>query len=33
VGVHGNVVEASWLALLDAMIYAALRHHGVASTA
>jgi len=31
VGVHGNVVEASWLALVDAMIYAALRHHGVAS--
>ena len=27
VGVHGNVVEASWLALLDAMTYAALRHH------
>ncbi|MGH3815863.1 MAG: alpha-isopropylmalate synthase regulatory domain-containing protein, partial [Pseudonocardiaceae bacterium] len=26
VGVHGNVVEASWLALLDAMTYAALRH-------
>jgi len=26
VGVHGNVVEASWLALLDAMAYAALRH-------
>ncbi|HKR49392.1 MAG TPA: citramalate synthase [Pseudonocardiaceae bacterium] len=25
VGVHGNVVEASWLALLDAMTYAALR--------
>ncbi len=33
VGVHGNVVEASWLALLDAMTYAALRYHGVASTA
>jgi 2-isopropylmalate synthase len=33
VGVHSNVVEASWLALLDAMTYAALRHHGVASTA
>ncbi|MGH3770195.1 MAG: citramalate synthase [Pseudonocardiaceae bacterium] len=32
VGVHGNVVEASWLALLDAMTYAALRHDGVAST-
>ncbi|MGH3870285.1 MAG: citramalate synthase [Pseudonocardiaceae bacterium] len=26
VGVHGNVVEASWLALLDALTYAALRH-------
>jgi 2-isopropylmalate synthase len=26
VGVHGNVVEASWLALVDAMTYAALRH-------
>ncbi|MGH3764689.1 MAG: citramalate synthase [Pseudonocardiaceae bacterium] len=33
VGVHGNIVEASWLALLDALTYAALRHHGVASTA
>lgn len=33
VGVHGNVVEASWLALLDAMTYAALRHDGVTSTA
>jgi 2-isopropylmalate synthase len=33
VGVHGNIVEASWLALLDAMTYAALRHHGVTSTA
>jgi len=33
VGVHGNVVEASWLALLDAMTYAALRHDGVVSTA
>ncbi|MGB8202307.1 MAG: alpha-isopropylmalate synthase regulatory domain-containing protein, partial [Pseudonocardiaceae bacterium] len=32
VGVHGNIVEASWLALLDAMTYAALRHPGVAST-
>jgi 2-isopropylmalate synthase len=30
VGVHGNVVEASWLALLDAVTYAALRQHGVA---
>ena len=26
VGVHGNVVEASWLALVDALAYAALRH-------
>jgi 2-isopropylmalate synthase len=26
VGVHGNVVEASWLALLDSLTYAALRH-------
>ena len=25
VGVHGNVVEASWLALVDALAYAALR--------
>jgi 2-isopropylmalate synthase len=25
VGVHSNIVEASWLALLDAMTYAALR--------
>ena len=33
VGVHGNVVEASWLALLDAMIYAALRHDDVPITA
>ncbi len=31
VGVHGNVVEASWLALLDALTYAALRHNGVAA--
>ena len=27
VGVHGNVVEASWLALVDALAYAALRRH------
>jgi 2-isopropylmalate synthase len=33
IGVHDNVVEASWLALLDAMTYAALRHHGVARSA
>ncbi len=26
VGVHGNVVEASWLALVDAITFAALRH-------
>ncbi|HVL85402.1 MAG TPA: citramalate synthase [Pseudonocardia sp.] len=26
VGVHGNVVEASWLALVDSLAYAALRH-------
>ncbi|HXV93943.1 MAG TPA: citramalate synthase [Pseudonocardia sp.] len=26
VGVHGNVVEASWLALVDALAYAVLRH-------
>lgn len=26
VGVHGNVVEASWLALVDALAYAAARH-------
>ncbi len=25
VGVHGNVVEASWLALVDALVFAALR--------
>jgi 2-isopropylmalate synthase len=25
VGVHGNVVEASWLAMVDAMTFAALR--------
>lgn len=29
VGVHGNVVEASWLALQDALTYAALRHNGI----
>ncbi|MGI8815045.1 MAG: citramalate synthase [Pseudonocardia sp.] len=26
VGVHGNVVEASWLALVDALTYASARH-------
>jgi 2-isopropylmalate synthase len=31
VGVHGNVVEASWLAIVDAMTYAALRHEGGAT--
>ncbi|MGH3940238.1 MAG: citramalate synthase [Pseudonocardiaceae bacterium] len=33
VGVHANVVEASWLALVDAMTYAALRHAGAPSGA
>jgi 2-isopropylmalate synthase len=28
VGVHSNVVEASWLALVDALAYAALRERG-----
>ena len=28
VGVHGNVVEASWLAMVDALTYAALRRRG-----
>jgi 2-isopropylmalate synthase len=32
VGVHGNVVEASWLALQDALTYAALRYNGLAGT-
>lgn len=31
VGVHGNVVEASWLALVDALAYAALRARSQAS--
>ena len=31
VGVHGNVVEASWLALVDALAYAALRRSPVAA--
>jgi 2-isopropylmalate synthase len=31
VGVHGNVVEASWLALVDALAYAALRARTQAS--
>ncbi|HEX4246420.1 MAG TPA: alpha-isopropylmalate synthase regulatory domain-containing protein, partial [Pseudonocardia sp.] len=29
VGVHGNVVEASWLAMVDALTYASLRHGAV----
>jgi 2-isopropylmalate synthase len=33
VGVHGNVVEASWLALLDALTYAAMRHRAPLATA
>ena len=28
VGVHGNVVEASWMAMVDALTYAALRQRG-----
>ena len=31
VGVHGNVVEASWLALVDALAFAALRRTPVAA--
>jgi 2-isopropylmalate synthase len=31
VGVHSNVVEASWLALVDALAYAALRERGPAA--
>ncbi|MBO0876442.1 MAG: citramalate synthase [Pseudonocardia sp.] len=31
VGVHGNVVEASWLALVDSLAYAALRHRAPAA--
>ncbi len=31
VGVHGNVVEASWLALVDALAFAALRERGPAT--
>ncbi|HEX2299623.1 MAG TPA: alpha-isopropylmalate synthase regulatory domain-containing protein, partial [Pseudonocardiaceae bacterium] len=33
VGVHGNVVEASWLALVDAMTYAALGHESSTTAA
>jgi 2-isopropylmalate synthase len=33
VGVHGNVVEASWLALVDALAYAALRDRGAVGVA
>jgi 2-isopropylmalate synthase len=32
VGVHGNVVEASWLALVDALAYAALRQQAPVSS-
>jgi 2-isopropylmalate synthase len=32
VGVHGNVVEASWLALVDALAYAALRERVAVSS-
>ncbi|MEV0049156.1 citramalate synthase [Saccharopolyspora shandongensis] len=31
VGVHGNIVEASWLALCDALVYKALRHNAISS--
>jgi 2-isopropylmalate synthase len=27
VGVHANIIEASWEALLDAVTYGLLRHH------
>ncbi|MGW0892247.1 citramalate synthase [Saccharopolyspora sp. NPDC002578] len=30
VGVHGSIVEASWLALCDALAYKALRHNAIA---
>jgi hypothetical protein len=33
VGVHGNVVEASWLALVDALAYAALRDRAALTAA
>jgi 2-isopropylmalate synthase len=33
VGVHGNVVEASWLALVDALAYAAMRNRPAAAPA
>ncbi len=33
VGVHGNVVEASWLALVDALAYAALRTRAAVAAA
>ncbi|WP_243792604.1 citramalate synthase [Saccharopolyspora gloriosae] len=32
VGVHGSIVEASWLALCDALAYKALRHNAIAET-
>ena len=28
VGVHANIIEASWEALLDAVTYGLLRHRG-----
>ncbi|MEU5850888.1 citramalate synthase [Saccharopolyspora shandongensis] len=31
VGVHGNIVEASWLALCDALVYKALRHNAISA--
>jgi len=31
VGVHANIIEASWEALLDAVTYGLLRHRGVVS--
>ncbi|MEU6268381.1 citramalate synthase [Saccharopolyspora shandongensis] len=31
VGVHGNIVEASWLALCDALVYKALRHKAISA--
>jgi 2-isopropylmalate synthase len=31
VGVHANIIEASWEALLDAVTYGLLRHRGAVS--
>ncbi|MGI8307916.1 citramalate synthase [Saccharopolyspora hattusasensis] len=31
VGVHGNIVEASWLALCDALVYKALRRNAISA--